>query len=218
MVSAKLKSIELRCPNCGNEFVSKTVQPQDAQGRQHTDFHVQARGIEPLRYGVHQCAQCGFAGREEAFRASVGVSYEVQQRVRNELTPRLSMATPATSEKYEAAAKVAMWDGADAMNVADLWLRAAWCCLDEGDVEAERYYRRHAAWIFEDALESFDGIDSEERAKITYLVGELWRRIGDQARADAWFQRVLDESVSPTNDFWVDWSKRQRVDPSEWFV
>ena len=68
---------------------------------------------------------------------------------------------------------------ADLRKLTDLLLRAAWCCVDEGDSEAERFFRRKAAWKFEEALGSFDGVGREERAVLTYLVGELWRRIGD---------------------------------------
>ncbi|HEX2162369.1 MAG TPA: hypothetical protein VHM02_00320, partial [Thermoanaerobaculia bacterium] len=38
---------------------------------------------------------------------------------------------------------------------------------------------------FEQGLASYDAIARDERAVITYLVGELWRRAGDAARAAA---------------------------------
>ena len=92
---------------------------------------------------------------------------------------RSAAAREPGSEKYEAAAKVAEWQGTEPRHVADLLLRAAWCCVDEGDIEAERFFRRKAAWKFEEALERFDGVARDERAVLTYLVGELWRRVGD---------------------------------------
>src|SRR6266567_591734 len=122
MTTVALKIIELRCPNCGNEFTSKAIQADGAAGRQHTDFHVRTSGIEPLRYGVHLCGRCGYASREDGFSQRGEVSYEVQQRVWDELAPRLSAAASPASEKYEFAAKVATWDGADPLTVGDLWL------------------------------------------------------------------------------------------------
>jgi uncharacterized protein (DUF2225 family) len=122
------------------------------------------------------------------------------------------------SEKYEFAAKVAMWQGCEPRRVADLQLRAAWCCVDEGDIEAERYFRRHAAWTFERALASYDGVDREERAVLTYLVGELWRRVGDTAKAREWFQRVEDEITNVATQQWIlDAARQQRDCPREWF-
>ena len=38
---------------------------------------------------------------------------------------------------------------------------------------------------FDEAFDSYDGVAREERAAITYLVGELWRRIGDDSQAVA---------------------------------
>jgi hypothetical protein len=99
-----------------------------------------------------------------------------------------------------------------------LLLRAAWCCVDEGDVEAERYFRRRAAWAFERALAAFDGVAREERAVLTYLVGELWRRVGDGALARAWFDRVPGEVADPATQQWVlDAARQQRDRPREWF-
>jgi hypothetical protein len=122
------------------------------------------------------------------------------------------------SEKYEAAARVAEWAGAEPRQVADLLLRAAWCCVDEGDVEAERYFRRRAAWAFEQALAAYDGVAREERAVLTYLVGELWRRVGDGRQARGWFEQVAHEVTDAQSQQWVlDASRQQKDAPREWF-
>ena len=128
------------------------------------------------------------------------------------------MVTVPGSEKYEAAAKVAEWAGAEPRQVADLLLRAAWCCVDEGDVEAERYFRRKAAWAFEQALGAYDGVAREERAVLTYLVGELWRRAGDLRAARQWFERVPHELTDAGSQQWVlDAARQQKDCPREWF-
>jgi len=129
-----------------------------------------------------------------------------------------AMVAVPGSEKYEAAARVAEWAGAEPRQVADLLLRAAWCCVDEGDVEAERYFRRRAAWAFEQALSAYDGVAREERAVLTYLVGELWRRVGDPKQARAWFEQVAHEITDAHSQQWVlDASRQQKDAPREWF-
>jgi uncharacterized protein (DUF2225 family) len=136
----------------------------------------------------------------------------------SELAPCISVGTLTGSDKYEAAAKVADWQGAEPRHVADLLLRAAWCCVDEGDTEAERFFRRKAAWKFEESLESFDGVGRDERAVLTYLVGELWRRVGDLQLASRWFGRVSSELVDTQSQQWVlDAARQQRDCPREWF-
>ena len=148
------------------------------------------------------CSECGYSGGEADFAAPTEVSPILKQQVLRELAP-LRPLPICGSEKYEAAAKVAQWQGMEARHVADLLLRAAWCCVDEGDVEAERYFRRHAAWKFEEALGAYDAVPREERAVLAYLVGELWRRIGNTKKATRWFESVPGEVVDLQNHQWV---------------
>jgi len=163
------------------------------------------------------CDQCGYSGAERDFTEQTDISPLVREHVWNELSPRVSAAVLG-SEKYEAAAKVAAWQGADPRYVGDLLLRAAWCCVDEGDIEAERYFRRQAAWSFAEALAAYDTVQREERAVLTYLVGELWRRVGDVAVSNQWFDAVPGEIVDPGAQQWVlDAAHRQQTDPREWF-
>ena len=212
-----LRQIELRCPVCDNEFKSQSVVSTNAFGGKRTDFHERAAGTQPLAYLIHMCSECGYSGGEADFTAGADVSPVLKQHIFKELAP-LRPSLVCGSEKYEAAAKVAQWQGTDPRHVADLLLRAAWCCVDEGDVEAERYFRRHAAWMFEEALKTYDGVPREERAILTYLVGELWRRIGDTKKAAAWFEAVAGEVTDQQNQQWVmDAADQQRLNPREWF-
>jgi len=163
------------------------------------------------------CSECGYSGGEADFAAPTEVSPILKQQVLRELAP-LRPSPICGSEKYEAAAKVAQWQGMEARHVADLLLRAAWCCVDEGDVEAERYFRRHAAWKFEEALGAYDAVPREERAVLAYLVGELWRRIGNTKKATRWFESVPGEVVDLQNHQWVmDAAEQQKLNPREWF-
>jgi hypothetical protein len=58
----------------------------------------------------------------------------------------------------------------------------------------------------------------EERAVLTYLVGELWRRVGDTVQATAWFNRVPAEITDLGSQQWVlDAARQQRDCPREWF-
>jgi uncharacterized protein len=213
-----LRSIDLECPVCRLRFASEAVVSTDSFGGKRTDFHERAAGTQPLPYLVHTCNRCGYTGAEGDFAAAADVSAALRSLVWSELAPMVRDGSMTGSEKYEAAAKVAEWQGLEPRHVADLLLRAAWCCVDEGDVEAERYFRRKAAWAFEEALDAWDGVAREERAVLTYLVGELWRRVGDTAAARDWFNRVPTEIVDQATQQWiVDAATQQRIRPLEWF-
>ena len=213
-----LKHIDLTCPICYHQFSSQAVLSTNSFGGKRTDFHERAAGAQPLPYFIHVCSRCGYAGSERDFGEEADVTPMLKEHVWDELAPRISDAALSGSDKYEFAAKVAIWQGAEPRRVADLLLRAAWCCVDEGDIEAERYFRRQAAWTFERALASYDGVDRDERAVLTYLVGELWRRVGDARRAREWFDRVEDEVTNSQTQQWViDAAAQQRDFPREWF-
>ena len=113
---------------------------------------------------------------------------------------------------------MATWQGCEPLRIADLLLRAAWCCVDEGDVEAERYFRQQAARAFEQALATYDGVDRDDRAVLTYLVGELWRRVGNLKMASDWFEQVGTEITNSRAQHWVvEAARQQRDHPREWF-
>jgi uncharacterized protein len=213
-----LREIQLTCPVCRDAFRSQIVLSTNGRGGKRTDFHERAVGTPPLPHLVHTCPRCAYSGGESDFGADAEVTPLIEVAVWGELSPKLSRGPVAGSEKYEFAARVADWRGADTRHVADLLLRAAWCCVEEGDTEAERYFRRHAVWTYERALAAYEGVASDSRAVLTYLVGELWRRIGDLELARRWFDRVPDEITDPANQQWVvEAARQQRDEPREWF-
>lgn len=213
-----LQQIDLRCPICDTRFRSQSVVSTNSFGGKRTDFHERAAGTQPLPFLVHMCNRCGYTGSERDFSEEADVSTTLKEHVWNELAPTLACGAVTGSEKYEAAAKVAEWQAMDPRHVADLLLRAAWCCVDEGDIEAERFFRRKAAVAFESALASYDGVAREERAVLTYLVGELWRRVGDLRQAARWFDRVAAEVSDAHCQQWVvDAARQQKECPREWF-
>ena len=213
-----LHQVELTCPACGTAFHSQAVVTTNSFGGKRTDFHERAAGTQPLPYLIHTCSRCGYSGLERDFTEDADVSPVLKERVWNELAPIVVVTPVPGSAKYEAAAKIAEWQELEPRYIADLLLRAAWCCVDEGDNEAERFFRRKAAWKFEEALQSFDGVARDERAIITYLVGELWRRIGDLNQATEWFNKVPAEISDYAVQRWVaDAAIQQRDCPREWF-
>jgi uncharacterized protein len=218
-MTTTLTTIELSCPVCHTRFVSRAARVAGAVRARRTDFHEQSWDAPFVPHLVHACRRCGYAGLEAEFSADATIDPRVVERVWEELAPRIGPNELTGSEKYEFAARIASWQGAESRQIGDLWLRAAWCCVEERDSEAERYYRRFAVRAFEDALATYDGIARDERAVTTYLVGELWRRIGDQRTAAAWFDRVADEVTIPRAQRWiVDAALRQKTSPREWFT
>jgi len=210
------RRIYVFCPICEKVFRSQKVISMSV-GATRTDLYRRAAGTPPLAHLIYMCPTCGYSGAEEDFGEDVELSPTLKARVRMEIAANMPDGPPSGSEKYEAAAKIVEWEDGDPRRVADLLLRAAWCCVEEDDIEAERYFRRKAAWKYEEALRSFDGVAPEERAVLTYLVAELWRRVGQAESAAEWFDRVAPEVVDAHTQQWViDAARQQRDRPREW--
>ncbi len=214
-----LQPIDLVCPVCDTHFQSRSVASTNSFGGKRTDFHERAAGAQPLPHLVHSCISCGYTGVAQSFVEGTEVSPQVRAMVLTQLTPRLAVhGLDTPSERYEAAARVADWRGEHPRHVADLLLRAAWCCVDDGDHEGERFFRRSAATRFEEALAMPGTVPEAERAVLTYLIGELWRRVGDARLAATWFDRVMSEIIDAEEQAWVlDAAQQQRDTPREWF-
>jgi uncharacterized protein (DUF2225 family) len=215
-----LCQVEYQCPVCEHAFRSQKVVSTNSFGGKRTDFHERAAGAQPLPHLVQTCWECGFAASDAVFE-SAEERGDITGMVREQLLeamPKWRGRTLTGSEKYEAAAEAAEILGGGDRVIADYLLRAAWCCVDENDTEAERYFRIKAAERFQTALASFDGIEQLERAVVTYLTGELWRRSGHQARALEWFEKVPNEIVdNPTQRWIVDAAIQQGTAPREWW-
>ena len=154
----KLEWIDLRCPLCESSFESMAVLSND-DGQQYLEPSARGTTVAVLPFLLHVCPRCGYTGGVADFDDGVEISDELRQHVLTELAPELATSvripwlalTVAGSDKYDGAARIAEWRGDDPRYVAELWIRASWCCADENDVEAERYYARKAARWFERA-------------------------------------------------------------------
>lgn len=213
-----LKIVELFCPVCGMVFKTSIAIEIGSPTWKRTDFHQVVNGHQPLPYLMSLCLGCGYSGLDTDFKHGADVSVYVKEMVFEKLQPVVIHANGyiTGSMKYEHAAKIARWRGDDTRVVAELWLKAAWCCVEEGDIEAERYFRRHAAREFELALQEFDGINDDQKSIITYLVGELWRRVSETERARPWFNKAIELAKEEGDGLLLKVAKQQRDNPQEW--
>jgi uncharacterized protein (DUF2225 family) len=194
-----IDEVSFTCPVDGEVFADSVVMSTNQMGS-HTDFKPVVGGLFPFPFYVHACPRCGFAGTEEDFAA--GYDEKFKKWVKSELCGELEAGELYGGLKYVLAARCAERLGRPGREVADLYLRGAWCAQEEETPGLEARCRREAAARFEQALHA-GGIDAGERAAITYLVGELQRRLGNAQEAALWFDRVDKEIVDPDEQAWI---------------
>lgn len=114
---------------------------------------------------------------------------------------------------YENSARIAEHRGAPPYRVANFWLKAGWCESERS--ESGVRYRREAVARFETAMERKQ-VPEDARAAITYLIGELHRRVGNPDKARAWFARVPDAVGGNAERKWlIDLAIQQSTNPKE---
>ena len=131
------------------------------------------------------------------------------------ITPLLNNKEGISLKKrFEHAAWIAEWRNCSSKDVGSLYLRAAWCC-DDGKEKEEQYYRLKTISFFERALQRNE-IHRDKVALYTYLIGENYRRVGEQDRAAWWFDRVIASAGSSQQTAWlVNLAHQQKTNPKE---
>lgn len=217
---ASLSEVTLCCPVCATEFVAAKVESRGVLVGKRTDFRecYKEQGGPALLNMLHLCEVCGFTGPERWYDEPA-VEFTLRARCDAVLAPNVPWARESAVERYWHALKIATWSNENPAVIADVALHGAWAAVEEQDTESERYFRREAALQFSEALRSFDGVPAHERATLTYLVGELWRRMNEYDVAGQWFESVRDEVIDPSSQAWViRAAEQQRYSPREWFA
>ncbi len=180
------------CPVCEARLQVKAVHTCGSHGAD-SDFRPHFWGIDPLESYVHSCQECGFSGSAEDYRD--GVPENVIRKIRKFLTPRTrDLARPGSPFfRYEFMALIHEWEDRDSLEVGDNFLKASWVARLHSNREKERLYQREAVRRLEEALEIGECEDQAQRAAVSYLVGELHRRLNRKRRAETWFHRALGE-------------------------
>jgi uncharacterized protein (DUF2225 family) len=203
------------CPNCQGQVNVHILTSTNTFGPRYTDFRSDAAGFQPRRIMMSLCEGCGFAGYTHEFKVTNVLPDDVRARIATHIKPTLGNKRPPMSRVYEIHGQIAKWLGKPSLEVADSYLKAAWCCQDEGDFQREKDFRRVAVSHYKDAISRGD-LDEDTEPSITYLVGELYRRTGDSVLAHEWFNKVINNAR--THASWqkiADLAQQQRDDPKD---
>jgi uncharacterized protein (DUF2225 family) len=199
----------IACPVCQKPFESAIVGSCGFVDRD-SDLCPQYWGANPLSHFVHSCPACGYSGHEDDFDREV--TPELCEQVRTKITPRLGRGA-GVLDKWRFAVWCGQWGGRMDLELARLCLTASWCCRSIGEHEEERKYQKRAIRFLKAALAK-DEVPGDERAVCTYLVGELYRRLGDREWAEVWLAKVPGEVSDKDEEQWLlNLAARQRRSP-----
>lgn len=211
-----LHRVEFVCTNCTTTFEDEAVVSATLMNGQTSDF----RPIDTqlLAVVIHTCPACGYTGYEaQFFDGPAPVPADVARQIAEHLTPAAATIRLSAARRYEAAARIAEWNDAPHNAIGDFYLKAAWCCDAGTEVTSdddEAHYRRKAIGWYERYLAG--DADEDQAPGITYLVGELYRRIGEPETAAVWFDRMIAMAADdPDLAGMAEVAARQKTEPRD---
>lgn len=200
------------CPNCGSSFETSVVLSISIF-RTHTDFRPDMLGRP-----VHSCTHCGFSGSEKRFKRRV--SAKVKALVAAHLKPLRWESKSSWWRRFEHAARIAEWEARPSEEIANLYLGAAYQCASSSDASSrkEAAYRKKAIRFFQLSLDANE-IAAKNIPNVTYLIGELYRRVGQAEEAGKWLKKAEALAAKRDDLAWLaKLAKQQRTQPEDVIV
>ncbi|MBE9143933.1 DUF2225 domain-containing protein [Planktothrix mougeotii] len=204
----------VNCPCCHRKITILDLGSTNSFGRQYTDFHSQTMGYAPMPILMNTCPDCGFSGYNKDFKNPLDETLKSQ--ICTVITPLCQVETLNAGRRYELYGKIRQLAGDNVWELGNNYLQGAWAAFDEG-TDNEAYLRRLALEYFREALVQ-NLVPLEQEATITYLIGELYRRIGEIEAANTWFNKVIQRAQ--TDESWqqmAQFATQQRDHPQEVF-
>ena len=185
------------CPVCGSVFKARSVKNSSYRiEEKQSDYFIRYSIVNPYFYDVWLCNDCGYAAMKSEFD-------KIKEFQKDSVKTNISSKWHGKDygqiydldiaiERYKLSLLNFTVINAPASKKAMNCLKIAWMYRIKGDAEKEMTFLKNA-------LEGFNTAFSNERCPIfgmdlhtlTYLIGELNRRVGNYEEALLWFSKVI---------------------------
>jgi uncharacterized protein (DUF2225 family) len=191
-----LFTVKVTCIYCEVEFNTSRVRPSFKKStKTDTDFGIHYKDINPEYYVVRVCPFCGLATTESS---SDKMTKDQIKTFEEKVKDNWSMRDYSGERNWEEAMqtyKLALVcaqakDEKDRV-IAGILHHIAWLYREKEDTEQEMRFLRFALNAYIGVYET-EGV-SLNNAKLMYLIGELYRRLGEYKEAVKWFAKVVND-------------------------
>jgi uncharacterized protein len=186
------------CPVCNKDIKIKSVKTSGIRIiSRDTDFMTLYGEPNPIFYDAWMCVSCGYTALSSRFNT---INSKQITQVKQGITSKWKfnkIYSPVYTvenaiEMHQMALLNAVTIQAKDSEKAMICLKLSWLYRIKKDEQNEKKFQYHAQLGFVKALEyerfPIFGLDE---TSLEYLVGELYRRLGDNSNALLWFSRVL---------------------------
>lgn len=211
------KRAEFVCPSCKNEFEAKIVSSVTHQG-QDSDFFPHYVGENPLPYFLVRCPKCSYTSYPEDYKPALAQKRKVSKSfIKKVLSMPICRKIPEDALKFFLAAKIYEQTSRNPHHIGNLYLRGSWCCRVLEDRKAEIELQQLAVKYLKIAIDKSSILNPDNLPIVTYLVGELYRRLEDKSKAREWFSEVEDVVIDPEQQWILELTLKQ-AELNEYYI
>lgn len=197
------------CPACGAIFEARTVVSITHQG-QDSDFLPHYLGENPLPFFLVQCPECSYSGYPEDYTADHPEDRKVTTAfIKKILSLPISRKMPEEALKFFLAGKIYEETRRNPYHIGNLYLRGSWCCRLQENRKAEIELQQLAVRFLKVAVEKSTISNPDNLPVVTYLIGELYRRLEDRKSAREWFGAVEEVIIDPEQQWILELTQKQ---------
>lgn len=200
----KIYDKKVACPVCGSE--TKIKAPKKGSYRmlkKDSDLMQNYEGVNPLFYGIEFCNECGYASLYEYFDT---IKEHQKDLIRNNISLKWTKnmypdeyTVDVAIKQHKLALLNAVVKESLPSEKALICLRLSWFYRIKKDDENERRFQEQGIAAFEQAymLENLP-VGGLDNWTLLYLIGELYRRTGNNEKASSYFSQVITSIAAPS--------------------
>jgi uncharacterized protein (DUF2225 family) len=192
-----LYQVEKTCPICEKAFTVTKTRGQMIPVKTDTDFCTHYKDLNPYYYAIWLCPHCGFAAHEDRFFTLLESQREKLKQFLSGRQVNLDFSGARTWEQAVTSHKLAIYYAnmvsLPASHVASLTLRLAWLYREKEQSAEEQDMLQKAIDAYKAAFlkEKMPIGGNLSEITLTYLIGELLRRVGSYEEALSYLGRVV---------------------------
>lgn len=203
---------ELECPVCSNEFTTKKVRTSRLRlVKRDEDFLSYYNAENPIKYNIFVCPNCGYASHENRFSEINNMEIDLIEKNILAKWKKRDFGGIRSLDKAIEAYKLGLINGTllniSKLELGNICLNLGWLNRlkeeNKDEVEEKRFLTlARKKFIKAYNTEDLSGSNMDE-SKLTYLIGELSRRIDKKEEALTWFNTCLSldsTKMNPTID------------------
>ena len=193
------------CPVCENKFTTKKVRTSRLRLLKRDEDFLSYYNVEnPIKYSIFVCPNCGYSNYENKFHEISNLEIDLIKKNISPKWHKREFGGMRSIDKSIEAYKLALISSnlldSSKLQLGNICLNLGWLYRIEEENEEEIRFITLARdnFIIAYNMESLAGSNMDD-GKLSYLIGELSRRIGDRENALSWFNTSLSLDSTKMN-------------------